>query len=65
MWWSSYIIAHITALMFIPDKEVRETALKDCRHGFCNRVDRKDFPEIIKTHTKCVIVGIYRQKVRG
>ena len=52
------------ALLFIPHKETRETALGLWRDGFVERMDGSDLPVIIKTHSNCVAVGYFRQRLK-
>jgi len=48
----------------IPDKEIRETAYNLWRSHFIEWVDRANFPIVIETHMKCVIVGEFRKAIR-
>ena len=60
---SKYIEA-TKELLFIPHRETRETALKIWRDRFRERMDNSDFPLIIKTHSNCVAVGYFRQRLK-
>lgn len=49
------------AIMFIPDKNTRETALLLWKQMFIERVNSANIPEVIKTHILCVATSYYRK----
>ena len=54
----------LASLSHIPDKGIRETSYKIWREHFMESVDKTQFPTIVGTHMKCVIVGEYRKAMR-
>ena len=60
---SKYIEA-TKALLSIPHKETRETALTLWRDRFRKQVEKIDFPCVIKTHINCVAVSYYRKRLK-
>jgi len=49
-------IKSIKAIMFIPDKTIREAVLLAWRKRFLDWVNNNDFPELVRTHLSCAIV---------
>jgi len=49
------------AIMYIPHKNTRETALKDRRDRFLRRVDCMDLPKVIDTHLRSAGITNYRK----
>jgi len=55
-------IEGMTALGTIGDKAIRDAMLGVWHGQFASRIS--DLPEIVKTHTRCVETGFYRQLLR-
>ena len=53
-----------SSTMFIPNKTVRDVVLKVWRERFIERINNLALPEVVKTHTLCVIVTQYRRCIR-
>ena len=52
------------AIMTISNLDLRRTILTIWRHRFVDLVKAREFPDIIETHTLCVVVGFYRKLQR-
>lgn len=53
----------LKALMFIPDKNTRETALELWDKNFTLQVNTMEAPEVIKSHILCVAAGHFRESL--
>lgn len=54
-------IEALKALLFIPDKNTCETALKLWNKDFSIKINSTTIPEIIKSHILCVATGYFRK----
>jgi len=57
---SKYLVS-LKAIMFIPDKNTRETALKMWRVNYIGWIESSKFPLVLETHLKCCVIGWYRE----
>lgn len=53
----------MAAIMFIPDKTTRVAVLLEWRHKFLERINKANFPEVVRSHTSNLIVVLYRKCV--
>ncbi len=51
------------SIMTMPNKRVRGATLKMWHERFA--ILCEDLPELVKTHTRCVETGLYRQFLKG
>ena len=49
------------AIMFIPDVAVRQTVHQLWHQKFVDQIMRLGMPDVIKSHTRCVLATRYRQ----